>query len=408
MKKLLALALCFFLLTACAKQAPPAGTTAPVASTSIPTGVAPDLTGLTGENADSNYLVNDNFQFMTESDSAIYKISSDRNYILYYDKASDFSGPLCGKPDCRHAGTDCDAYIGTGIAIQYYSGSLYFIANDPSSSTSGMWLWKAEPTGKNREKIKQIDIENIVIPYQPQNYFIHRDQLFLFGLTYYVEDGKEYMRAAILVTPLDDSQEYTTLWEEKSESVLEYTYRLSGQYVYVSLVTGTKSLQIFRINFLDKTIEPLFSEDGQGYYYGEIHLTADDEVYLSAATETAVYVWKIENGQKTDTIVIDNSSYYPPKILDGIIFAIDMNEDNKRVVVIKTLSGETVYDGLLFPEDIPEMKLDPNGGVCGVVSGTGSIVGFYVAADANGGKRAEYVVYLDTAQNMKPIYIFPC
>ena len=123
-------------------------------------------------------------------------------------------------------------------------------------------------------------------------------------------------------------------------------------------------------NFLDKTIEPLFSEDGQGYYYGEIHLTADDEVYLSAATETAVYVWKIENGQKTDTIVIDNSSYYPPKILDGIIFAIDMNEDNKRVVVIKTLSGETVYDGLLFPEDIPEMKLDPNGGVCGVVSGT--------------------------------------
>lgn len=65
MKKLLALALCFFLLTACAKQAPPAGTTAPVASTSIPTGVAPDLTGLTGENADNNYLVNDNFQFMS-------------------------------------------------------------------------------------------------------------------------------------------------------------------------------------------------------------------------------------------------------------------------------------------------------------------------------------------------------
>jgi len=402
MKRLLALLLCLLLLTACTQQEPTVDT-ATSSVTKIPTEVP---SALADENADNNYLVNNNFQFMTESDSTIYKIVIDR--IYYYDKASGISGPICGKPDCDHTGMDCDAYIGTGRAIQYYNNSLYFVSCDYNIFPAEFWLWKADVNGQNREKIKLLDAKGLLIPNQPQNFFIHRGQLFLFCLTNIVENGVPMMRAAILSSPLDDSQEFTTLWEEKSESVLEYTYRLSGQYVYVSLVTGTKSLQIFRINFLDKTIEPLFSEDGQGYYYGEIHLTADDEVYLSAATETAVYVWKIENGQKTDTIVIDNSSYYPPKILDGIIFAIDMNEDNKRVVVIKTLSGETVYDGLLFPEDIPEMKLDPNGGVCGVVSGTGSIVGFYVAADANGGKRAEYVVYLDTAQNMKPIYIFPC
>ena len=50
MKRLLALMLCFFLLTACTRQEVPVNTTMPSASTASTTVAAPELTGLTGEN----------------------------------------------------------------------------------------------------------------------------------------------------------------------------------------------------------------------------------------------------------------------------------------------------------------------------------------------------------------------
>ena len=404
MKRLLALLLCLLLLTACTQQEP----TVDTATSSVTKNPTEVPSALADENADNNYLVNNNFQFMTESDSTIYKIVIDR--IYYYDKASGISGPICGKPDCDHTGMDCDAYIGTGRAIQYYNNSLYFVSCDYNIFPAEFWLWKADVNGQNREKIKLLDAKGLLIPNQPQNFFIHRGQLFLFCLTNIVENGVPMMRAAILSSPLDDSQEFTTLWEEKSESVLHYTYRFSDQYVYVGSTYNGRTVHIFRINFLDGSTESLFSEDGQGYLYGEIHLTKQNELYLPGATETTVYVWKIENGQKVNTITIESDSEYPPKILDGLVIDTRQNEDNKRVATVKTLSGETIYDGLLFPNGIPEIESELDVNTCnyGEVGGTGSLIAFYMGADAYGTKPAEYIVYLDTAQNMKPVYIFPC
>ena len=106
MKKLFAFLLCFVLLSACARQAPPADTTPPATSTD---GTTIGASNLTGKDAANTYLVNDNFQCLTESDSAIYKLVSSRDFILYYDKGSGISGPLCSKPDCDHTGNECDA-----------------------------------------------------------------------------------------------------------------------------------------------------------------------------------------------------------------------------------------------------------------------------------------------------------
>ena len=78
---------------------------------------------------------------------------------------------------------------------------------------------------------------------------------------------------AVLSSPLDGSEEFTILWEEKSESVLEYTYQFSDQYVYIALVTDGDAVNIFRLNFLDGTMESLFSEENNAYIYGGIHLT---------------------------------------------------------------------------------------------------------------------------------------
>ena len=120
MKKLVAILLTsLLLLTACARQESADGTTAAASDPNAPAGLS---SALIDESGDNTYLVSDNFQNLTESDSTIYKLVIDR--IYYYDKASGISGPICGKPDCDHTGMDCDAYIGTGRAIQYYNNSL--------------------------------------------------------------------------------------------------------------------------------------------------------------------------------------------------------------------------------------------------------------------------------------------
>lgn len=63
---------------------------------------------------------------------------------------------------------------------------------------------------------------------------------------------------------------------------------------------------------------------------------------------------KLKTGKKTDTVVIESDSNFPPKILDGLVIDTRQNEDNKRVATVKTLSGETVYDGLRFPTEFPK------------------------------------------------------
>ena len=407
MKKLFAFLLCFVLLSACARQAPPADTTPPATSTD---GTTIGASNLTGKDAANTYLVNDNFQCLTESDSAIYKLVSSRDFILYYDKGSGNSGPLCSKPDCDHTGNECDAYVCGASSLQYYDGSLYFVALDPNTFPIETWLWKSDASGKNREKIKQLDRESIIYYYQPQSFIIHRGNLYLFCIDSKVENGAAFYHATLLSSPVDSSTQFTVLWEQEENAVLQLSYRFGGQYIYLAIKEGANNVKIIRLNTLDGTIETLFTEVNQGYYYGEIHLTKQNELYLCGSDATAVYAWKIENGEKTDTVIIESDSNFPPKILDGLVIDTRQNEDNKRVATVKTLSGETVYEGLLFPNGIPEIEAELDLNTCnyGEVGGTGSLIAFYMGADGNGSKPAEYVVYLDTAQNMKPIYIFPC
>lgn len=206
---------------------------------------------------------------------------------------------------------DCEAFIGSAMALQYYNGNLYFIAGDLNSS-SGMWLWKADVNGKNREKLKQIDVPNIIMIYQPQCCFIHRDRLFLLCLTYHIENGVPMAHTAVLSSPLDGSEEFTILWEEKSESVLEYTYQFSDQYVYIALVTDGEAVNILRINFLDGTMESLFSEENNEYIYGGIHLTDKTSFTFLVPMRQLFMPGKLKMG-KTDTVVIESDSNFPPE-----------------------------------------------------------------------------------------------
>ena len=53
-------------------------------------------------------------------------------WLLYIEHGSDTVIKLCGRADCTHTDSDCNAYFATGINICYYDGYLYTYGGDGS------------------------------------------------------------------------------------------------------------------------------------------------------------------------------------------------------------------------------------------------------------------------------------
>ena len=80
-------------------------------------------------------------QFCSEG-SVYYTILN--SWIFYYDRESNTSGILCGKPECAHKDASCNAYAGNMMGcIQVYDGQLYWL--------SGSTLYRMDLDGTNRE-----------------------------------------------------------------------------------------------------------------------------------------------------------------------------------------------------------------------------------------------------------------
>lgn len=69
-------------------------------------------------------------------------------WILYVDDGSDMVIKLCGRPDCTHDTTDCNAYVEAAEMISYYEGHLYVVSD--STDVVGEEL-------EHRSKLIQMD-----------------------------------------------------------------------------------------------------------------------------------------------------------------------------------------------------------------------------------------------------------
>ena len=401
MRKRIALILCLLLLfTACAKQE----TTTPSSEITPSTGTTP-LPQKTAQDVDNTFLVNDNFERMAQSDTVIYKLSTDRSAILFYDKASGISGPLCGKPDCSHTGTDCNAYVSNGHSIQYY-GSLYIVAADVNTFPVETWLWKCDLSGGNREKIRKLDSDAILFTYQPQHYYVHRGTLYLFGNFYTAAGAKASTHASVLSVPLDDSDDFTVLWEQTVENELYTHFRFFDKYIYLCAENGLGTANIYQINTETNQVNTIFSDESSDFYYEDIAVSDDGTLYLAGSDRhTTGYVWKIENGNKSEVLTIPVMEPYTPKILDGYVVSTRTGENRFKSLTVKTITGEEVYGGPLFAEEIPEISWDPNACFFGILGSNGPEITFSLTYDMEKLSKV-FIISFDATQNMKPVLVW--
>ena len=400
---LLALAVCL-MLTACTPGGPGKDTQGGTEGTQgFFDGDAP----MPGYDADNRYMLWEGISFQ-ETENYFFGTVLGGEYIHYYDMQTGISGLLCPDPACTHDSGACPARVGIGASVSYYDGKLYWVGKDPAGDGHDRYLWRSDITGTNREKLKTISFQDTILVYQPQQYYIHRGNLYFLGRAGFVEGTETGDRITLMTAPLEGNDAFTMLYDKTFYVGVDATARFVGNKVYFAVQSGTpdspKDMTITCYDRTDGTSQVLFEQTGMEEVPGDMWVTEAGEIYVPAQVENVAKVLKLEDGALIEVLSQEWESLSAPTILDGIV-EFDGQKGDTRWVHVLTSSGETVYEGALFPEAIPGIEEDPNTFNWAIVGGDREKLILYLSSYTEAG-IIDYIVMLDLTDNLKPTVLW--
>lgn len=259
-------------------------------------------------------------------------------------------------------------------------------------------------------------MQNVILAYQPQQYFIHRGNLFFLGQNYTVTSGKATTRYTLGYAPLDDSTDFTILFDEASADTIFLTVRFHGDSVYLCVNQAvfeeslnhmlTTSLTITKYDIPTGTATEIFAETDLADLYDEFWVTEQGTIYLPGTRGDQGYIWEIKDGEKTEVLTFDGT-YNTPVPVENFAYLIQMKGKN-RCITVKNYSGQTLYDGPLYPQGIPGVpgnpgadSDDPTENYGYAVIGSNGTNLFFNHSRSEGSKIQSYTVMVDVADNMK-------
>ena len=179
--------------------------------------------------------------------------STGDSYIWYVDHGSDALVKLCGRPDCSHSGSDCNAFVADGKRLMYDQGYLYVAAG----KGNGDRLIRMDPDGANHITI--LDLQK----FAQDNGTDYGDCLIIskgmciFSLNIWVEKAGEFV----------------------SKNVASYMYKLDGS-MEAPKVVNSKVLALYHCGDVFFSITP--SERGtDGWSVWDWDPETDSLTYLT-------------------------------------------------------------------------------------------------------------------------------
>ena len=288
--------------------------------------------------------------------------------------------------------------------MSYYDGKLYWVGEDPAGGGRDRYLWRSDITGANREKLKTISFQDTVLAYQPQRYYIHRGNLYFLGKADTVDGVKTGKRVSLMTAPLEGDGGFTPLFDETFPEGAEATVRFVGNRVYFAVQSfqadRSVNLTITCYDRTDGTSQVLFEQNGMEEILGDIWVTEAGEIYMPVLVENVGKVLKLEDGAWTELMSLEGENVTVPTILDGIVVFYGQ-KGGTRWVHIFTSSGETVYEGELYPEAIPGIEEDPDTLSWAIMGGDREKLILYIESWTE-----EYIVMLDLTDNLKPTVLW--
>ena len=360
-----------------------------------------------GYDADNRYMLWEGLSFQ-ETENYFFGTVLGGEYIHYYDMQTGISGLLCPDPACTHDSGACPARVGIGASVSYYNGKLYWVGKDPAGGGNDEYLWRSDITGTNREKLKTISLQDTILVYQPQQYYIHRGNLYFLGKANTVDGVETRKRVTLMMAPLEGGGGFTPLFDETFLGGADATIRFVGNRLYFAvqsfLADGSADLSITCYDRTEGTSQVLFEQTDITYIAGDMWVTEAGEIYMPVLVENVGKVLKLEDGAWTEVMSLEGENVAAPTILDGIV-EFDGVTEGTRWVHIFTSSGETVYEGALFPEAIPGIEEDPNTLSLAIVGGDREKLILWLESWTGSGS-IEYIVMLDLTDNLKPTVLW--
>ena len=133
-------------------------------------------------------------------------------WIMYMDRGSDTVIKLCGRPDCPHDTTDCNAFVDNAQYLNFYNGYLYVLTCGPILTEDGREMYleskliRMAPDGT--ERVELCNFTEFV-----------RGNGYDFAQCSFVDD---HVNIGAMVHETDDSTPVTSDWVET------YLYKLDG------------------------------------------------------------------------------------------------------------------------------------------------------------------------------------
>lgn len=158
-RKIILLLVCLFLLlqaTSCANN------TEPSASSSVEENTSASLlkeNPLISKERVSQWRIGIDSTRFTLSETGIYTVCREKTgfYVLYCDLHSDTFVKLCGRPDCPHNNSDCDANLGFDFTppLGYYQEALYYIRPQTmiADDLAPPALMRMDKDGRNKREL---------------------------------------------------------------------------------------------------------------------------------------------------------------------------------------------------------------------------------------------------------------
>ena len=177
-------------------------------------------------------------------------------WILYMDRDSDTVIKLCGRPDCPHDTTDCNAFVDNAESMCFYNGYLYVLTNGPVMTEDGKEIfWEAKLIRMAPDGTERVELFNFTE-------FI-RNKGYDFAQCSFVDD---ICMIGAMVHETDDSTAITSEWVET------YLYTLDGSMEEPQKTTFSKAPLY---NYGDALIA-----QGQDYSYWIVDMETGEETFL--------------------------------------------------------------------------------------------------------------------------------
>lgn len=328
--------------------------------------------------------------------------------IYYYDKTSELSGVLCADPACPHESFSCGAYADYGAFFCDFAGNCYWVGKDDNTEDRDYYLWSGDLAGTNRSKVKRLGFDDIIVQYQPQHYEIHRGRFYVLGQNDVVDGVDTYQRVILLSSTLDDSEDFTVLFDKSFDRNVHTSIRFIQDSIYLTMQIfpegGPFDVTILKINVKTGDVETIYEETGMLESIDPVWVTEQGEIFIPGRNEENAFVWKLENGKRVEIFRWDYSEPSCPSIFDGIA-VFTYRVDGVRWLDIINLSGESLYSGKLFREDILGIDSDPN--KCSLALIGGDIEKLILnLQNFTGTGLSDYTIMLNLEENLKPTILW--